>query len=121
MDGGGSKVVEGGHVTIYSSDGSVLKEYDASLEDAAGEKDEGEQEDEDRRGGSYVEKRAEENYDADEEKRDDAEREADDGGDRGEDEEREADEDEKREADEDSESDAGEVRRVRADRVDGDR
>ncbi|MBT3267965.1 pilus assembly protein PilM [Candidatus Poribacteria bacterium] len=53
---GGSKVIEGGRVTLYSASGSVIKEYDASLEEgaskdeAAADADDGE----DKGGGVFV-------------------------------------------------------------------
>ena len=55
---GGTKVTQGGRVTIYSASGSVVKEYDASLEDGSDdegdEKAEGEAGDEDAQSGVYV-------------------------------------------------------------------
>ncbi len=52
---GGTKVIEGGRVTILSAEGNVLKEYDESEEVAAEEKSE--EEGEEAEGGVYVEKR----------------------------------------------------------------
>jgi Tfp pilus assembly protein PilN len=102
---GGTKVIEGGRVTIYSADGSVLEEYDEGPEVASEE--DATTEDEEREGGVFVEKRDAGSGDGD---KGDAAADSKDDGDSG-----DSDADEKR-ADDDGDSNV----RVRRAASDGD-
>lgn len=62
---GGTKVVEGGRVTLYSADGGVITEVDVDVEDGDDKEEAGSEEAEDRKSGSYVEAREDRESDED--------------------------------------------------------